>query len=126
MFSRVGAYEASYAFHQLAQLRPGLVIPPILDRLYSALDTVTEPHRLTATLQCIGSYFSLCINLLTFIIQTFLHEGIVSVVRPLVRGGEDYPEGPTHVVPLLMACLPAIDPNDIRKTLVQINSSVIK
>lgn len=95
MFSRVGAYEASIAFHQLAQLRPNLVIPPILDRLYSALDTVTEPHRLTATLQC-----------------------IVSVIRPLVRGGKDYPEGPTHVIPLLMACLPAIDPNDIRKTLV--------
>jgi len=52
-------------------------------------------------------------------LHTILHKGIVSVVRPLVRGGEDYPEGPTHVVPLLMACLPAIDPNDIRKTLVK-------
>lgn len=94
MFSRAGAYEASIAFHQLAQLRPELVIPPILERLYSALDTVTEPHRLTATLQC-----------------------LVSVIRPLVRG-KAYPEGPSHVLPLLMACLPAIDPNDIRKTLV--------
>lgn len=37
MFSRAGAYEASIAFHQLAQLRPELVIPPILERLYSAL-----------------------------------------------------------------------------------------
>lgn len=95
MFSRAGAYEASIAFHQLAQLRPELVIPPILERLYSALDTVTEPHRLTAALQC-----------------------LVSVIRPLVSGGEAYPEGPCHVLPLLMACLPAIDPNDIRKTLV--------
>ncbi|XP_057375631.1 proteasome activator complex subunit 4-like [Daphnia carinata] len=94
MFSRAGAYEASIAFHQLAQLKPELVIPPLLERLYSALDTVTEPHRLTATLQC-----------------------LVSVIRPLVRG-EAYPEGPSHVLPLLMACLPAIDPNDIRKTLV--------
>lgn len=95
MFSRFGAYEAGVAFHQLAQLRPELVIPPILERLYSALDTVTEPHRLTAALQC-----------------------LVSVARPLVRGGKFYPQGPTHVIPLLMASLPAVDPNDLRKTLV--------
>lgn len=95
MFSRAGAYEASIAFHQLAQLKPELVIPPLLERLYSALDTVTEPHRLTAALQC-----------------------LVSVIRPLVSGGTAYPEGPSHVLPLLMACLPAIDPNDVRKTLV--------
>ena len=95
MFSRVGAHEASIAFHQLAQLRPQLVIPPLLERLYSALDTVTEPHRLTAALQC-----------------------LVSVARPLVSGGGSYTEGPTHVIPLLMACLPAVDPNDLRKTLV--------
>jgi proteasome activator subunit 4 len=95
MFSRFGAHEASIAFHQLAQLRPELVIPPLLERLYSALDTVTEPHRLTAALQC-----------------------LVAVARPLVRGGRFYPEGPTHVIPLLMASLPAVDPNDLRKTLV--------
>lgn len=95
MFSRVGAYEASMAFHQMAQLRPDLVVPPLLERLYSAVDTVTEPHRLTAALQC-----------------------VVSVVRPLVSGGEVYPEGPSHVIPLLMASLPAVDTNDIRKTLV--------
>lgn len=98
MFSRAGAYEASIAFHQLAQLKPELVIPPLLERLYSALDTVTEPHRLTAALQC-----------------------LVSVIRPLVSGGVAYPEGPSHVLPLLMSCLPAIDPNDIRKTLVLFN-----
>lgn len=95
MFSRVGAYEASMAFHQMAQLRPDLVVPPLLERLYSAVDTVTEPHRLTAALQC-----------------------VVSVVRPLVSGGKAYPEGPSHVIPLLMASLPAVDTNDIRKTLV--------
>lgn len=95
MFSRVGAYEASITFHELAQLRPQLVIPPLLERLYSALDNVTEPHRLTAALQC-----------------------LVAVVRPLVRGDESFAEGPSHVLPLLMASLPAIDPNDTCKTLV--------
>lgn len=103
MFSRAGAYEASIAFHQLAQLKPELVIPPLLERLYSALDTVTEPHRLTAALQC-----------------------LVSVIRPLVSGGLTYPEGPSHVLPLLMACLPAIDPNDVRKTLVWLKSRCLE
>ncbi len=95
MFSRYGAYEASIAFHQLAQLRPERVIPPLLERLYSALDTVTEPHRLTAALQC-----------------------LVSVARQLVCGGASFPQGPIHVIPLLMASLPAVDANDLRKTLV--------
>jgi len=95
MFSRVGAYEASMTFHKLAQLRPQLAIPPLLERLYSALDNLTEPHRLTAALQC-----------------------LVAVIRPLVKGDESFPEGPSHVLPLLMASLPAVDPNDTRKTLV--------
>ena len=29
-----------------------------------------------------------------------------------------YPEGPTHVIPLLQLALPGIDPNDFKKTLV--------
>lgn len=33
----------------------------------------------------------------------------------------NYPEGPTHVVPLLMALLPGIDPNDIRKCFMTFN-----
>lgn len=35
--------------------------------------------------------------------------------------GDKYPEGPTHVIPLLMALLPGIDPNDIRKSYVTFN-----
>ena len=59
-----------------------------------------EPHRLTATLQC-----------------------AVSVVRAVVSGGQSgpskyYKEGPSHVVPLLMASLPGIDSNDVRKSMV--------
>lgn len=39
---------------------------------------------------------------------------LVSVARPMVEAN-DYKAGPTHVIPLLMAVLPGIDPNDIRK-----------
>lgn len=68
----------------------------VLEKLYSTLGSLTEPHKLTASMMC-----------------------VVSTARSLVEGARlGYPEGPTHVVPLLMALLPGIDPNDIRKCLV--------
>lgn len=37
----------------------------------------------------------------------------------MIQGKKNnYPEGPTHVIPLLLALLPGIDPNDIRKSYV--------
>lgn len=69
----------------------------LLFRLYSSLQTTTEPHRLTASLEC-----------------------VVCVARALVRGGKHYPEGQTHVIPLLIQTLPGIDPNDIKKCMVRI------
>ena len=66
-------------------------------RLYVALDTLTEPHQLTATLNC-----------------------VTSVARALVRPDESYPAGRSHVLPLLQLVLPGIDPNDFRKALVSV------
>ena len=76
----------------LATLSPSIVIPPLIERLYGAFDTLTEPHKLTASMNA-----------------------VVAVARTLVHPGETYIEGPTHVIPLLMLSLPGIDPNDIRK-----------
>lgn len=43
----------------------------------------------------------------------------------MVQGANsEYPEGFTHVLPLLLALLPGIDPNDIRKCLVTFNFMV--
>ena len=60
-----------------------------------ALDTLTEPHQLTATLNC-----------------------VTSVARALVRPDKLYPTGRSHVLPLLQLVLPGIDPNDFRKAMV--------
>merc|ERR1719228_694521 len=79
----------------LATLRPALILPTLVQRLYAALDTVTEPHKLTASL------FS-----------------VVGVARCLVQSAPEYPEGQTHVLPLLFATLPGIDTNDLRKSMV--------
>lgn len=116
IFSRHGSMDAAQALQHLSAIRPEIVVPPLLDKLYTSLQTVIEPHRLTATLQC-----------------------AVSVARALVSGGasgpsihskdgpsihfEDGPsiqfkDGPSHVIPLLMASLPGIDSNDVKKSMV--------
>lgn len=64
-------------------------------RTYPALETLTEPHQLTATLSC-----------------------VIGVARSLVSGGRWFPEGPTHMLPLLMRALPGVDPNDFSKCMV--------
>uniref|UniRef100_A0A803SKN4 Proteasome activator subunit 4 n=1 Tax=Anolis carolinensis TaxID=28377 RepID=A0A803SKN4_ANOCA len=100
MFSKTGSLEAAQALQNLALMRPELVIPPVLEKTYPALETLTEPHQLTATLSC-----------------------VIGVARSLVSGGKSFPEGPTHMLPLLMRALPGVDPNDFSKCMVSILSS---
>ncbi|GCB62155.1 hypothetical protein scyTo_0011429, partial [Scyliorhinus torazame] len=95
MFSKTGSLEAAQALQNLAQIRPELVIPPVLEKTYPALQTLTEPHQLTATLSC-----------------------VIGVARSLVSGGKWFPEGPTHMLPLLMRALPGVDPNDFSKCMI--------
>ena len=59
------------------------------------METLTEPHRLIACLSC-----------------------TVMVARTMLSSHKWYPEGRTHVIPLLYLSLPGIDPNDIKKCLV--------
>lgn len=87
--------DVGSTLQSLATLRPGLILPTLVQRLYSSLETVTEPHKLTASL------FS-----------------VVGVSRCLVTYCPEYPEGQTHVLPLLFATLPGIDTNDLRKSMV--------
>lgn len=93
VYSRVGAVDVGRLFKQLAELRPELIVPGVIDRVYTTLDSLTEPHKMTASLQC-----------------------LVSVSRPLVAGHNGFTAGRTHVIPILFASLPGIDPNDFRKT----------
>lgn len=87
------ANDTGKIFKHLADLRPELIIPDVVERVYATLDSVTEPHKMTAALQC-----------------------LVSVSRALVSGHNGYTTGKTHVIPILFACLPGIDPNDFKKT----------
>lgn len=103
VYSRMGSLDISVALQNLATLRPAIVVPPLIERLRTSLTSLTEPHRVTAAMSA-----------------------VVAVARPMVRGADaDYPEGPTHVVPFLMAILPGLDPNDIKKTLVTLHFILI-
>lgn len=94
MFNHSGVSCAASAFKDLALLRPELVIPPLLERLYGSYETLTEPHRFVSSINCMAA-----------------------VVPALVKPCKYYPDGPSHVVPLLLNSLPGIDANDMRKTL---------
>ena len=97
MFSTLGVRTASQALQHLASMRPSLVIPSVLDKVSSML----EPYKLNATLSCMEA-----------------------IARPMAQGsrnvneGYTYPEGPTHILPLLFVLLPSIDPNDMEKCFV--------
>ncbi|KAM7370631.1 hypothetical protein PAMP_010160 [Pampus punctatissimus] len=95
MFSKTGSTDAAYALQNLALLTPELAIPPVLEKTYAAMETLTEPHTLTATLSC-----------------------MIGMARSLVSPNNHYPEGRTHVLPLLMGSLPGVDPNDFSKCMI--------
>uniref|UniRef100_A0A3P8VNZ5 Proteasome activator Blm10 mid region domain-containing protein n=1 Tax=Cynoglossus semilaevis TaxID=244447 RepID=A0A3P8VNZ5_CYNSE len=95
MFSKNGSTDAAYALQNLALLTPEIAIPHVLEKTYAAMETLTEPHTLTATLSC-----------------------MIGMARSLVSPNNHYPEGRTHVLPLLMGCLPGVDPNDFSKCMI--------
>jgi proteasome activator subunit 4 len=83
---------AAWALRHLAYLAPAEILPPLMERVYPALETLTETHQTFAALSALAA-----------------------VVRPLLWT-EHYPQGLKHLVPLLQLTLPGIDPNDATKT----------
>ncbi|XP_015120172.1 proteasome activator complex subunit 4 [Diachasma alloeum] len=99
MFGQSSINATSTVFRQLATIRPNLVIPHVIERMFATLDSLTEPHKLTASMAA-----------------------VTAVARPLIQGkrnvntGYTYNEGPSRVIPLLMSSLPGIDGNDLVKS----------
>ncbi|KAJ2316208.1 Proteasome activator BLM10, partial [Coemansia sp. RSA 2704] len=76
----------------LAELEPDMIFRPLLDTLYTAVDSVTETHRMISAMRALAK--------LATTLSNFAH----------------YPEGAQHVAPLLMLTLPGIDVNDPTKS----------
>ncbi|OXU20844.1 hypothetical protein TSAR_014413 [Trichomalopsis sarcophagae] len=95
IFNRYCSPNFVHALQYLAIMRPNLVIPNILEKLYPTLGTDIEPHKLITAMTC-----------------------MTAISRPLVQGSrfinKDYAftEGPSHVLSILFSSLPGIDPND--------------
>ncbi|KAJ2407958.1 Proteasome activator BLM10, partial [Coemansia sp. RSA 2531] len=76
----------------LAEVEPDLIFEPLLETLYTAIDSVTETHRMISAMRALAK---LATTLSNFSL---------------------YPEGAQHVAPLLLLTLPGIDVNDPTKT----------
>ncbi|KAJ2796982.1 Proteasome activator BLM10, partial [Coemansia furcata] len=76
----------------LAEVEPDLIFVPLLETLYTAIDSVTETHRMISAMRALAKLATTLSNFLL------------------------YPEGAQHVAPLLILTLPGIDVNDPTKT----------
>ncbi|XP_016837530.1 proteasome activator complex subunit 4 [Nasonia vitripennis] len=82
----------------LVDMRPNLVIPKILEKVYPTLGGDIEPHKMITAMKC-----------------------MITISRPLVQGSRirnkeyAFEQGPLHVLPLLFTSLSGIDPNDTNK-----------
>lgn len=52
MFSRQGNHDVAHAMQYMAALRPDIIVPIVLDKLYTSMDSLTEPHKLTSSMIC--------------------------------------------------------------------------
>ena len=80
-----------HTFKHMGYMCPDLVFPPLMERIYFALETVTETHQTTQALEILAT-----------------------VAHPLIS---KYKEGAVrHLVPFMQMAVPGIDPNDSQKT----------
>lgn len=53
IFNKLNVNDAALTLHYLATMRPNLVIPHVMDKVSSTLDSLsTESYKLIATLSC--------------------------------------------------------------------------
>lgn len=53
MFSRMGSQDTTLALQYLSSLRPNIIIPMTLEKLYSSMNSLTEPHKLTSSMMAV-------------------------------------------------------------------------
>jgi proteasome activator subunit 4 len=85
--------SAQKTLRNLGEINAFEVFPPLLERIYSSLETLTESHRTLASIGALG------------------------VTANTLFNGQSYPEGCRHLIPLLHLTLPGLDINDYHKTI---------
>lgn len=93
MFSKSSQNDTQRAFQYLCFLRADIMLPSFIAKIYESVDSLVEPHRYASLLSC-----------------------LTLISRQLSMFNPDYTEQTQmHVIPLLSAVLPGIDPNDSNK-----------
>ena len=93
IFSKSNHSAAVKAYQYLTFLRGDIMLPPLIEKLNESIESLTEPHRYTSILSC-----------------------LVSVARELATFNLNHKiQTQLHIIPLLSAVLPGLDPNDSNK-----------
>jgi len=94
IFSKSNGSQAKKAFQYLTFLRGDIMLPPLVTKMHESFQSLVEPHRYTSILGC-----------------------LVKVARELVTYNPLHSEQTQlHLIPLINAVLPGLDPNDSNKT----------
>lgn len=93
IYSRMQAYDITKILKGLADLRPELILPEIIEKVSATAELINEPHKYTAALNCLSSVVS-----------------VIVCDRKYCTGTK------TEIIPLMFSTLPGIDSNDFKKT----------
>lgn len=95
IFSKSNQSAAIKAFQYLTFLRGDIMLPPLVEKLNESVESLTEPYRYTSILGC-----------------------LVSVARELATFNSNHKvQTQLHIIPLMSAVLPGLDPNDSNKSI---------
>ncbi|CAF5108102.1 unnamed protein product, partial [Rotaria sp. Silwood1] len=99
IFNKNYGKKAAEACRYLSILRPELIVPIIIEKHFSSIDNITEPHRFISIMNCLT-----CLS------------------RSIVQQTLIYSQGQIYVISLLMSVLPGIDLNETSIILDFLNS----
>lgn len=63
MFSKNGSQDIVLTLNYLASLRPDLIVPMTLDKLYTFMDSLVDPHKLTSSMNCVMAVSRLVLHI---------------------------------------------------------------
>lgn len=93
MYSRMNSNDIGKIFKGLAELRPEIILPGIIERVCTTAEIINEPHKFTAALN-----------------------SLASVANVIVSGRRGTEIARTQLIPIMFSVLPGIDSNDFKKT----------
>jgi proteasome activator subunit 4 len=101
--------DVARVFRHCAFLAPGIVLPTLLDLLYPALETITEPHRLLQSLNIV-------MNVLVPLSRDEPTPGRERFNMKLLDNVENNQSLRSHFITILNNILPGLDVNDSTKS----------